>query len=243
MARSNVTFAILGVFVGYVLALPYVAALQSPSYSRVVVFGDSLVDNGNGTYKLSNRTWPADSAYFDGRFSNGLTWPEQLAGLLHVAHVDDYAHGSATTDNRVAKGCSGYNSTLPVPDVRTQVHRYLAHVGHADRDALYVVSGGSNDAFFGLLSGHTPKELAHDAVATLRRETERLQRHGARHVLVPTLSEMQATPYARKYSLGVARLITAAFTREVNHGLRAWVDGGARNVTLFDVHAVEALRA
>lgn len=45
MARSNVTFAILGVFVGYVLALPYVAALQSPSYSRVVVFGDSLVDN------------------------------------------------------------------------------------------------------------------------------------------------------------------------------------------------------
>lgn len=127
-----------------------------------------------------------------------------------------------------------------MPDVRTQVHRYLAHVGHADRDALYVVSGGSNDAFFGLLSGHTPKELAHDAVATLRRETERLQRHGARHVLVPTLSEMQATPYARKYSLGVARLITAAFTREVNHGLRAWVDGGARNVTLFDVHAVEA---
>ena len=29
-------------------------------FSRIVVFGDSLVDNGNGTYLFTNKTWPSD---------------------------------------------------------------------------------------------------------------------------------------------------------------------------------------
>ena len=89
---------------------------------------------------------------------------------MNISHVDDLAHGSATTNNSVAKGYSGYNSTLPVPDVRTQVSRYLAKAHGADPDALYIVSGGSNDAFFGLTPGRNATALAHDAVHTLRVE-------------------------------------------------------------------------
>lgn len=35
------------------------------SYSSIVVFGDSYTDNGNA-YRLSNKTWPADPAYYEG---------------------------------------------------------------------------------------------------------------------------------------------------------------------------------
>ncbi|WFD38850.1 uncharacterized protein MJAP1_001814 [Malassezia japonica] len=225
---------------GCALGAPFVAALGAASYSAVVVFGDSLVDNGNGTYLLSNKTWPADPAYFDGRFSNGPTWPEQLADLLNISHVDDLAHGSATTNNSVAKGYSGYNSTLPVPDVRTQVSHYLKKAHGADPNALYIVSGGSNDAFFGLTPGRNATALAHDAVHTLRAESERLVHHGARHLLIPTLSEMQTSPWARTYADAETKNNTILFTSAVNRALRAWVPTvRSANATLFDADALD----
>lgn len=51
------------------VALASFAVHASPAnlrvqYSELVVFGDSLSDNGNGSYRLTNKTWPADPAYF-----------------------------------------------------------------------------------------------------------------------------------------------------------------------------------
>ncbi len=44
-------------------AVPTTRPANAGEYSRIVLFGDSLSDNGNGTYLLTNRTWPADPAY------------------------------------------------------------------------------------------------------------------------------------------------------------------------------------
>lgn len=46
---------------------------RSPQFSSVVVFGDSLVDNGNGTWQLTNHTWPSDKGYFKCVHAN--QWP------------------------------------------------------------------------------------------------------------------------------------------------------------------------
>ncbi|WFD42954.1 hypothetical protein MPSI1_001605 [Malassezia psittaci] len=244
MFLTRLGCAYIVAYVSCVCAIPFVAALDIPKFSRIVVFGDSLVDNGNGTYTLSNHTWPSDPAYFDGRFSNGMTWPEQLASMLNITHVNDYAYGSATTDNRIAAGYSGYNSTLPVPDVRGQVSMYLKHVeDRADPDALYVVSGGSNDIFFGVSSTRNVTQLACDAVAALQRDAARLRRHGARTILVPTLSEMQVSPWATHYADSSTRTSTKHFTRLVNEQLRSWArnqHGGKHPIKLFDVYNLEA---
>jgi hypothetical protein len=58
--------------------------------SRLVVFGDSLSDNGN-LFELIGQPLPP---YWDGRSSNGPTYAEQLAQLLHVP-LDDLAFGGA----------------------------------------------------------------------------------------------------------------------------------------------------
>lgn len=37
---------------------------SSLEFSRIVLWGDSLSDNGNGTFLYSNRSWPDDPGYF-----------------------------------------------------------------------------------------------------------------------------------------------------------------------------------
>lgn len=37
---------------------------QSSTYGRLIVFGDSYSDDGNGAWIVSNMTWPADPAYY-----------------------------------------------------------------------------------------------------------------------------------------------------------------------------------
>lgn len=53
-------------------------------YSRIVSFGDSFSDAGNGAWTVSNHTWPADKHYVGHRFSNGKVWVEDLASRLGV---------------------------------------------------------------------------------------------------------------------------------------------------------------
>lgn len=79
--------------------------------TQIVIFGDSFSDNGassedpwndlpvsstlhagNGAWKITNHTWPADPAYYKGRFSNGPTWIEDTAAKLGL-QLYDYAVG------------------------------------------------------------------------------------------------------------------------------------------------------
>lgn len=222
----------LRVWLGLALlvAHAYALSVQKPlelgprwtSYSRMVVFGDSLVDNGNGTYLLTNKTWPADPAFFDGRFSNGPTWVEQLASKLHIPIVDDLAYGGATTNNSVAHGYTGYSSNISVPDVHHQVSMYLDRMnGHLDAGAIYVVSGGSNDVFFGSQKTLDILGLADKGVQTLQREAERLVAHGARLIVFPLLTDVDKTPSETQYDNFIDVVGGAIFVHHFNKQLRA----------------------
>jgi hypothetical protein len=52
-------------------------------YSALLVFGDSYSDTGN-LYELNEQTQPPSPPYFEGRWSNGPLWVEQMASLLNV---------------------------------------------------------------------------------------------------------------------------------------------------------------
>ena len=93
--------------------LPSLRRSAEPRHSlqEIVVFGDSISDNGvclecqpqyldgslfpkniGNAFKLTNGTWPADPAYFKGHFSNGPVWVEDLAETLGVK-LNDFAIG------------------------------------------------------------------------------------------------------------------------------------------------------
>ncbi|KAL4403113.1 ester hydrolase [Malassezia pachydermatis] len=185
------------------------AAAPSPSFnssgkvpyiSRVVVFGDSYVDLGNGDFVLSNKTWPADSAYADGRFTNGMTWPEQLAQKLR-ADMAGYAFGGATTNNSLVQGLAGLNDTIQVPDLAMQVDNYLKDAQNkSDPNGLYILAAGSNDFFFGMKNDTNPVSLANRSVDSLLTQADRLASTGAKYLMIPTLTDMGRLPHGLNYT-------------------------------------------
>ncbi|KAH8776297.1 GDSL-like Lipase/Acylhydrolase [Diaporthe sp. PMI_573] len=129
----------------------------TPSFTSMVIFGDSLSDDGNGSARISNNTWPSDK-YYNGRFSNGLVWAEYVAGNLSVP-LYDYAVGGATTSNSLVQGYTGAQSTIAVPSVIDQVASFLGNTtpqgstfSASDKMAvttpLFVLFAGANDILF-----------------------------------------------------------------------------------------------
>ena len=121
-------------------ALASTASAQS--YDRLVVFGDSLSDNGN-LYAVTGGTTPLSPPYFQGRFSNGPVFTELLgfnAGLYAqgapVTGSVNYAFGGARTDN----------AALP-PGMRNQLLAYTGAGGTFGANDLVSVLGGANNLF------------------------------------------------------------------------------------------------
>ncbi|KAK1985962.1 GDSL-like Lipase/Acylhydrolase [Colletotrichum cereale] len=128
-----------------------------PAFSSIIVFGDSFSDNGNGSARVSNSTWPPDP-YYEGRFSDGIVWPEYVASNLSIP-LYDYAVGGATTSNSLVRGYTGAGATIAVPSVGDQVASFLGKAtpqGQAFTDLdstalaspLFVLFAGANDIIF-----------------------------------------------------------------------------------------------
>lgn len=118
------------------------SAASAQSYSRLVVFGDSLSDNGN-LYAASGNTQPTSPPYFQGRFSNGPVFTELLgftvgrsAAGAPVTGSINYAYGGARTDS----------SAFP-PGMRNQLLAYTGAGGTFGRNDLVSILGGANNIF------------------------------------------------------------------------------------------------
>ena len=128
-----------------------VSAARAETFTKIVAFGDSLSDTGNVYSLTSGIGFPYPSSpYWNGRFSNGQVWVEDLADKLSLLSPTasrtggtNYAYGGTTSGS----GYTTFYSFLSVPNLGPQVSTYLGTVpdGHADPSALYVVWAGSND--------------------------------------------------------------------------------------------------
>ncbi len=123
----------LGLFGAVAVAAP----AQAQKYDKVVVFGDSLSDNGN--LALFGAAPPPP--YSNGRFSNGDVWTQQLGfgelnGFGNVNGSTDFAFGGARTDAQ----------SVP-PGMEVQFGAFLADHGTFDSHTLVTLWGGANDVF------------------------------------------------------------------------------------------------
>src|ERR1700682_4959115 len=96
------------------VALASVPAAASP-YTSLVVFGDSLSDNGNNLDVIGNpgqtiigNSYVPTYPYASGTYSNGSVWASDVAAMLGVTLQPsrlggtDYAYGGATTGPAVS---------------------------------------------------------------------------------------------------------------------------------------------
>ena len=117
------------------------------TYEQIVIFGDSLSDTGNLSKALGGVFPPFP--YFQGRFSNGPIWVDQLVPKLGLnsTQVLNFAVGGATT-GRLNVGSLLAGSTLPIklPGLLDEVDAFTAlNPKGANPKSLYVVFAGGND--------------------------------------------------------------------------------------------------
>lgn len=112
-------------------------------FDQMFVFGDSLSDIGT-LFSLTGGLVPPTPPYFNGRFSNGPVWVENLAPRLGLAFnpSTDFAIGGATSGNQNVGSLPGAS----LPGLQQQVDNFVAaNQAGADPNALYLVWAGAND--------------------------------------------------------------------------------------------------
>lgn len=173
------------------------SATSAMAFSQVIVFGDSLSDNGNLAQKFGGAV-PAPAVYSQGRFSSGSVAVEVLASKLNIPLVD-YAYGGALTGT--GNQFQAQNPLVANTGMKSQVNQFINDVSASgkavDASALYVVWGGGNDFLSVIGSGDFTNinGVLATAVTNLVTEVGTLYAAGARDFLVPLLPDLATTFY------------------------------------------------
>lgn len=181
------------------LALPAAQAAWNagPSFSSLLVFGDSLSDTGNTQAVLGTFAPIANAAGYgaNGRFSNGPVWHEPMATALGLPQATrsrsggtNHAHGGARVDT--ATGAS--------EGVITQFNTWLAGPGSLGvaPTTLVAVWAGGNDARDLVTSSSQAGGVA-TSITALNGVLTELVNAGAQTLLVPNLPDLGRIPENR----------------------------------------------
>lgn len=179
------------------LAASMLVPVQAASpFSSLVVFGDSLSDPGNAA-ALTSGAFPPPP-YDNGHFGNGPTAAEYLATALG-ALPNNFAVGGAMTGNgnynytaNSPNGISAFTA-LATTGMAQQIASYNP-VGLDPAHTLFMVWGGPNDVFLGLVLGSNPTTVVNDATTNLVSDISTLVAKGARNFLVPDMPDLGQTP-------------------------------------------------
>ncbi|OGT35365.1 MAG: hypothetical protein A3F11_01840 [Gammaproteobacteria bacterium RIFCSPHIGHO2_12_FULL_37_14] len=184
---------LLGWIVGSLFIL-FCSSIYAITFDKIVVFGDSLSDNGNvfsftsTAHKAIPRIpiIPKEPPYVQGRFTNGQVWIEHLAQLLTIP-LDDYAYGGAWVE-------SVFDSKQTFPfSLGMQVNFYLvrSYLDNEKAKHLYVIWVGSND----YIQGRADVEYAtSNTIATIKNQIDWLIYYGANNFLLLNLPDLSLTP-------------------------------------------------
>jgi phospholipase/lecithinase/hemolysin len=203
------------------------------SEQHLVVFGDSLSDNGNSLELFGLPKAPYGNTYdvtketFPGRWTDGQNWVDYFPKVarffgVSVAPTNAYKYlASETVDTggtnfAVGGALSGdlleprIISSNPLVEFPPQIPTYLAS-GKASADDLFIIFIGGND----FLAKIAPQ----DTVTHIVNGIDRLRQAGIRSVNVVSLPDISVTPTI--ITLGVAQA-AKLYVATVNAGLKFW---------------------
>lgn len=218
-------------------------SLYAGPFSALYVFGDSLSDNGNdlfitgGTIPKGGDLLTQGSHYYQGRFSNGPNYADQLASMLGVPLSaslmggTDYAYGGARTNyvrpDLLPFGAKSFND---------QILDYTTNNANADSQALYTLWIGAND-MSDVLSRRNPAgslNAAIDvAVTGVFDAIMDLSSIGAKNFLIPNLPDLGLVPAIISAGAG-AQAAGTFFSQSYNNELANELNSLASpNLTLY----------
>jgi phospholipase/lecithinase/hemolysin len=199
------------------------SAQSLPAFNHVVVFGDSLSDNGNA-----------------GRASNGPVWVEHLASRFGLTMKP-----SRTGGLNFAVGGARLDPLSGSTSLQAQASAYL-QTSRPHGRILHIVYGGGNDL---LAAIGQPQALAmvDTAVASLRSIVANLVHQGATDILVPNLPAIGITPAVRaqgSQAIEAANQLAARFNSAIDQALSGFAGRAGLRLYRLDVwQLAERVRA
>ena len=215
------------------------AAWASPAsaYTTLYAFGDSLSDVGN-VYTASGGTIPI-SPYYDGRFSNGPNWVDDLSAQLGLVAAkasarggNDYAVGGAQT------GPTLVNPGVPLVDLDQQVKLFTSlhsfPFAKPSAGALYTLDIGANDIRAALAADASNSAALStflgQAIGNTLTAVGDLYADGARSLLYFEVPNLSVVPAFEAYG-ALAGTLADEFNQGVLSGLGTLE---AQGLTVFD---------
>lgn len=175
----------------YLLLLTFysISSFASPfPYNKIVFFGDSLTDNGN-LYNTFFKYIPKSPPYFEGQFSNGPVWAEDLKDYFPNVILDNYAVGGET-----AVWHNPFGGFLPYR-LSQSINNYLSSESEEDKTkTLFFMWIGGNDYLQG---GEPVEDATNSVVQTIQESLEKLIKVGAKHFIVMNLPNLARVPEGR----------------------------------------------
>lgn len=170
-----------------VLLFSFTCFAANKRFDTMIVFGDSLSDNGN-LYRFMWSTFPGSPPYFEGRFSNGPVWIEQLYDSYYPEHykagLQNYAVGGAGA-------VVSYKLHFPYT-LLMELGNYLYWNTYGKKEtSLYTIWIGANN----YVNGPTNIESITDSVVGAIGDTvERIIEDGGDKFLIPNLPDLGRLP-------------------------------------------------
>ncbi len=233
------------------------AALCAPAYAQnqiggVVVFGDSLSDNGN-IPKLFGVNQPPPP-FFMNRFSNGPVYAEYLDALFKTERpLMDFAIGGATSGTI---NIGGLNTAFDGKGggVSGEIDRYIASKPTPRANDLFIVFAGANDYFRFLptfnpppgasvqqLQGLLAQGQVNQTVSQLVTDVTRLAALGVKNFVVPNLPNLGSTPALNgtPTTAAVGLLVTQVHNATLAQALSQLQKQLHVNITIVDVFSFQ----
>ncbi|KTC68727.1 lysophospholipase A [Legionella birminghamensis] len=165
----------------------------NPAFDTMVIFGDSLSDNGN-LYRYFLHFLPVSPPYYEGHFSNGPLWAEYL---YQNYFPSDYSIGFQNYAVGGAGAVLSYKENLPFTlSVELNDYLYWNTYGHKDT-SLYTIWIGANN----YVNGPSNVEALTDSVVdAIGNAAERLIGKGGNKFLIINLPDLAKLPQSKKIS-------------------------------------------
>lgn len=166
------------------------ATSHAVSFNKMIVFGDSLSDNGN-LYSLTRGFIPKSPPYHEGRFSNGPVWSEQLAlkyfGDIAAKQVRNYAVGGAGA-------VISSKGVLPYA-LKNELNNYFDDKPEITDKDLFVVWIGANNY---LNAPTNIDSMTTDVIDGIELGLRQLIASGAKIVVIGNLPNISLSPEVRE---------------------------------------------
>lgn len=194
---------LLGLF-----ALTAQAAESRPAFSRIVMFGDSLSDTGK-MYDKMRGYLPSSPPYYQGRFSNGPVWLEQLPQQFPGLKIANEAEGGATA---VAYNKISWNPKYQViNNLDYEITQFLEKDSFKPDD-LVILWVGANDY---LAYGWNTEQDAKRVRDVISDSANRLVLNGAKQILLFNLPDLGQNPSARSQQVVDAASHVSAYHNQL----------------------------